>query len=224
MALQFYIGGSGAGKTTAMLKEMIRQSMAEPRKRFFVIVPEQATMETQRKLVMLHPRKCILNLEVTSLNRLAYRVFDEVGAPDGAFLEEIGKTFLLEKIALEKGKELPYLGGTLAKPAYLSEMKSLISELMLYDVTPDTLQQMPNGISISGSRFRAKLADIEEVYRAFLEKMAGTYMTAEEVPDRFCRVVEESQLLRESVIAFDEFTGFTRYCRSSEISDFISER
>ena len=209
MALQFYIGGSGAGKTTAMLKEMIRQSMAEPRKRFFVIVPEQATMETQRKLVMLHPRKCILNLEVTSLNRLAYRVFDEVGAPDGAFLEEIGKTFLLEKIALEKGKELPYLGGTLAKPAYLSEMKSLISELMLYDVTPDTLQQMPNGISISGSRFRAKLADIEEVYRAFLEKMAGTYMTAEEVPDRFCRVVEESQLLRESVIAFDEFTGFT---------------
>ena len=64
MALQFYIGGSGAGKTTAMMKEMIRQSMERPERRFFVIVPEQATMEMQRKLVSLHPRKCILNLEV----------------------------------------------------------------------------------------------------------------------------------------------------------------
>ena len=118
MALQFYIGGSGAGKTTAMMKEMIRQSMERPERRFFVIVPEQATMEMQRKLVSLHPRKCILNLEVTSLNRLAYRVFDEVGAQNGAFLEEIGKTFLIEKIALEKKKELPYLGVWRSRPIW----------------------------------------------------------------------------------------------------------
>lgn len=263
MALQFYIGGSGAGKTTAMMKEMIRQSMERPERRFFVIVPEQATMEMQRKLVSLHPRKCILNLEVTSLNRLAYRVFDEVGAQNGAFLEEIGKTFLIEKIALEKKKELPYLGGCLAKPAYLAEMKSLLSELMLYGVTPEALEKATgirpeetndtergkrggetdrpdaadrpdtgawtgagdgrkaageeerisagtdHAAPVSGARFRLKMADVVTVYRAFLTKLAGTYMTAEEVPDRFCRVADRSRLLRGSVIALDGFTGFT---------------
>ncbi|MDO4621206.1 MAG: hypothetical protein Q4B09_11380, partial [Lachnospiraceae bacterium] len=140
MALQIYGGTSAASRTTALLNEMIRRSMAEPERRFFVVAPEQSTMETQKKLVSLHPRKCILNLEVTSLNRLAYRVFAETGFRTEDILEEIGKTFLLEKIALEQKQKLPYLGRNLARPEFLAEMKSLLSELMLYDVTPELLE------------------------------------------------------------------------------------
>ena len=205
MALHFYTGGAGAAHTAEMLREVIRQSMEKPEQRFFVIVPEQATMEMQRRVVKLHPRHAVLNLEVTSLMRLAWRVFEETGFGRESMLEEIGKTFLLEKVVLEQRGRLPGLGRLLTSPAYLAELKSLLSELMLYDVSPDDLLNP----EIRGGKLKARLQETVVLYRAFLEKIEGTYLTAEEVPDRFCRAVPESGLLAGSVLAFDGFTGFT---------------
>ena len=205
MGLHFYTGGAGAAYTDNMLRDMIRQSMAEPDRRFFIIVPEQATMEMQRRVVSLHPRRAILNLEVTSLMKLAFRVFEETGRGREPVLEEIGKTFLLEKVALEQKNSLTQLGRLLVRPEYLARMKSLISELMLYEVSPEDLERTETG----SGRLRAKLKDTAAVYRAFREKLEGTYMTAEDVPDRFCEAVPESGLLRGCVIALDGFTGFT---------------
>ena len=98
MSLHFYFGGTGSGKTRRLLTTFIQESMGEPRKRFLIVVPEQSTMETQRELVSLHPRQGILNIEVLSISRLAYRVFAETGFRRESMLEEIGKTFLLEKL------------------------------------------------------------------------------------------------------------------------------
>ena len=36
-------------------------------------------MAIQKRLVSMHPRKGILNIDVVSFERLAYKVFDEVG-------------------------------------------------------------------------------------------------------------------------------------------------
>ena len=64
MSLQFVFGGSGSGKTTLLLQTIIEESIREPDKQFLVIVPEQFTMQTQRELVMRHPRHGILNIDV----------------------------------------------------------------------------------------------------------------------------------------------------------------
>ena len=47
------------------------------------------------------------------------------------------------------------------------------------------------------------------MYRGFLEYLKGRYITAEEVLLLLCELAEKSSLLRESVLVFDEFTGFT---------------
>ena len=52
MSLQFIIGGSGSGKTRTLYENLIRQSMEEPDGRFFALVPEQFTMQTDRKSVV----------------------------------------------------------------------------------------------------------------------------------------------------------------------------
>ena len=75
--------------------------MKNPKDRFFVIVPEQFSMQAQKELVRLHPRHGLLNIDVLSFNRLAHRVFDEVGVKQAELLEEIGKSFVLQKIALD---------------------------------------------------------------------------------------------------------------------------
>ena len=54
--------------------------MEYPEQKYLVIVPEQSTLQTQTELVSLHPRRGLLNIDILSFNRLAYRVFSETGA------------------------------------------------------------------------------------------------------------------------------------------------
>ena len=57
MPLQFILGSSGSGKSRYLYETVIRESLAAPKENFLVLVPEQFTMEIQRNLTELHPRK-----------------------------------------------------------------------------------------------------------------------------------------------------------------------
>ena len=86
-------------------------------------------------------------------------------------------------------------------------MKAMISELMLYDASPEDLLAVSTG-PVPG-QLAAKLQDVALIYRTFRERLENSYMTAEEVPDKFCEAAGSSALIRGSVIALDGFTGFT---------------
>lgn len=57
--------------------------------------------------------------------------------------------------------------------------------------------------------FRYKGADLVTMYRAFEEKIAGSYITTEQILQKFLDVAKDSKILRGSTIVFDGFTGFT---------------
>ena len=90
MPLHFIFGASGAGKSHYIYQKIIQESMEHPWKQYLVLVPEQFTMQTQKELVMMHPRKGILNIDVLSFERLAYRVLEETGESCAQVLEETG--------------------------------------------------------------------------------------------------------------------------------------
>ena len=67
-------------------------------------------MQTQKELVSLHPDGGILNIDVLSFQRLAYRVFEETGTPVGKVLEAVSYTHLqiaLDGIAVIVNNENP---------------------------------------------------------------------------------------------------------------------
>ena len=142
MSLQFILGNSGFGKTTFIYEKMIRESMEHPEQRYYCLVPEQFTLQTQRDFVTMHPRKGIFNIDVLSFQRLAFHVLEEVGESGRLVLEETGKNIVLRKLAKEHEKELKVLGKNMKKLGYISEVKSLISELIQYQVTPELLEEM----------------------------------------------------------------------------------
>ena len=75
MSLQLILGNSGSGKSRYLYEKIIEESLAHPEKNFLVVVPEQFTMQTQKEIVGLHPKHGIMNIDVLSFKRLAYRVF-----------------------------------------------------------------------------------------------------------------------------------------------------
>ena len=103
--------------------------MEHPGRSYLVLVPEQFTMQTQKELVEMHPRKGIMNIDVLSFERLAFRVLEEVGETQRELLEETGKSMVLRRVAQEKKKELKVLGSKMDKQGYVSQMKSMVSEL-----------------------------------------------------------------------------------------------
>ena len=88
MALSLITGGSGAGKTEYIYKKVIDWSMKEPQRQFFVIVPEQSTMQGQKDIVRLHPRRGTMNIDIVSFERLAYRIFGELSLPQPEILDD----------------------------------------------------------------------------------------------------------------------------------------
>ena len=208
MSLQFVFGNSGAGKSHTLYQQVIRESKENPEQKFLVLVPEQFTMQTQKELVSMHPDGGILNIDVLSFQRLAYRVFEETGTPVGKVLEETGKNLVLRKIAQEQQKDLKVLSGNLKKMGYINEIKSLISELTQYAVSEEEL-----GRFLDENRDRPhlyyKLSDVQLLYRAFRNYLSDQYITAEELLEVLCQTVEHSEKIRESIIVLDGFTGFT---------------
>lgn len=208
MSLQFIFGNSGAGKSYRLYRDLIEESRKNPNQTYLVLVPEQFTMQTQKELVSLHPDGGILNIDVLSFQRLAYRVFEETGTQIGKVLEETGKNLVLRKVTQEHREELKILGGNLKKTGYINEIKSMISELTQYGIGEEELARFTQE-SKGKPGLYYKLCDIQVVYKAFREYLKDQYITAEELLEALCQVAGDSRLIRDAVIVLDGFTGFT---------------
>lgn len=208
MALHLILGNPGSGKSYRMYEELIQQSMKEPDRSFLCIVPEQFTLSTQRQLIRLHPDHIIRNIEVLSFARLSYRIFNELGTKKPDTLEEVGKNLVLRRVAEKKADQLTVLSRQMKKPGYISELKSLISELQQYDIPVEALDEMAD-LPDFPQEFGKKMKDIQVIYQGFLDFLEDHYITREEIPDLLCNVIEQSQVARNAVFSFDDFTGFT---------------
>ncbi len=208
MSLQFIIGNSGAGKSFTAYQKVIREAIDHPEKMFYVIVPEQFTMQTQKILVEMHPQKGILNIDVLSFERLAYRIFEEVGGDTRKVLEETGKNMILQKMVQMNQKKLTYLKNQMKKSGYLDEVKSLISEFMQYEVHEEELDKMIEDAS-DKPLLQMKLKDVAVLYEAFRDYLSDHFMTAEEVLEVLAKEIPFSKKLKGSTVVLDGYTGFT---------------
>ena len=106
MGIRLIMGRSGSGKSTYLYDHVIRESIKNPNQRFFILVPDQFTMQAQKDIIMRHPQNGILNIEVLSFTRLAYRVLGETGGESLKVLDDAGKSLILRKVAANSKDEL----------------------------------------------------------------------------------------------------------------------
>jgi len=210
MSFKFVIGPSGSGKTELLIKETMNKALVNPKERFLYIVPDQFTMEMQKAMVNASPGKAIMNIEVLSFNRLAHRIFEELGAGDEKMLDDTGKNLILQRLALEHQNELSILGKKAKSPAVIHEIKSAISEFMQYSVGEAKIEEL---IEVAKKENRnalsMKLNDIKLLYSLFEKEIEGKYTTTEGRLGLLKKNVSRSKIIKDSTIVFDGFTGFT---------------
>jgi len=208
--LQFVVGSSGSGKSACIFDRIIRESQDNPDKNYLVIVPEQFTLQTQKELVMRHPCKGIMNIDVLSFLRLAFRVFEELGTEQRMVLEDMGKSLIVKKVLLEQKSRLQYFAANVNRQGFAEEMKSVLSELLQYGIGEKELAEMEQ--AAEGSTIPAlgrKMHDIALIYRAFQAFLKERFITTEGIFDLLGEEVAKSAIVRGSIVVLDGFTGFT---------------
>lgn len=208
MSLQLILGSSGTGKSHMLYEEIIEKSRNNPKANYLIIVPEQFTLQTQKDIVSLHPDSGTMNIDILSFMRLALRIFDEVGGNDKPVLEDSGKSMILRKVVGEKKSELSLFHKDADKKGFIGELKSLISEIYQYSVNEEMLGTMIDAAK-KRPMLKSKLHDILVIYKGFNEFLKDKYITAEEILEVLCTVIEDSNIIKDSIICLDGFTGFT---------------
>jgi len=227
LSLQFVFGPSGAGKSRQLYEEILRRAKADQsaraeggtnfgtghkpgdrRRNYFIIVPDQFTMQTQKELATLSEKGGIMNIDVLSFGRLGHRILEEVGWQDMPVLDDTGKSLVLQKVAASLREELPALGSLLHRQGYIHEVKSALSEFMQYGIGPEDVDQLITCAAKRGALVH-KLKDLQTIYKGFKEYIRDNFITTEEKLDVLRRSLHKSGLLPDSVVVFDGFTGFT---------------
>ncbi len=208
MSLQFILGGSGRGKTYYLQHLVSEEAKLFPDRQYIFIVPEQFTMQTQKELICMSKEKGILNIDVQSFLRLAFRVFSETGANNLPVLDDMGKTMILKKVLNNLEGKLEYFGKNIHKKGYVQEIKSFLSELLQYGADEETIEEMIQS-SKKHTALSRKLSDLKVIYRGFTDYLHENYITSEEILTVLAKVTQESDILRGSVVCLDGFTGFT---------------
>jgi len=207
MALQFVLGGSGSGKSEYVQKFAIDKARANRRNNILMIVPDQFTMQTQWRMANAHPDGGIINIDVLSFSRLPRKVFEEVGVPKRILLDDTGKCLLIKRGASKVKDELHILSRGMNNAGWSGEVKSVISEFMQYNVTPDDIEDYRK--RCNNEVLRSKLSDLKLLYEVFLKECEERYITKEEMLDLFIERLPLSQKVAKSILIFDGFTGFT---------------
>ena len=142
MSLQFIFGGSGKGKSYYLQHFISKEAKLFPERQYLFVVPEQFTMQTQKELIAISDEKGIMNIDVQSFLRLAFRVLAETGTASMPILDDMGKTMILKKVLANLEEELTYFGRNIHKKGYVLEIKSFVSELMQYGADETVVEEM----------------------------------------------------------------------------------
>ena len=209
MNFKIIIGPANSGKSQRLCREMVKAAKTAPDENFIAIVPEQFTLQMQRRVVEISENHAVMNIDIVSFNRLALKVFNELGINLNEILDDTGKSLILRKVLDENAKDLVLYRKKVHMTGFIDEMKSVITELGTYGVSEEALAAAFEFSKDKNPALAGKLKDIGLIYHKFNEEIKDIYTTSEEVPDLFARALYRSDLIKGTHIYLDGFTGFT---------------
>lgn len=208
MGLQYILGRSGSGKTYHCYQS-IQKSLKKPEDHALIlIVPEQFTLQTQKDFVSMQESKGMIRAEVLSFQRLAYRIFDELGGPSQRLLDEIGKGLIVQRVGEQYKEQLEVFKKSLQKPGFIKTVGTTISEFYQYNIEPEQLLGYIGDLD-STVLLQKKMQDIYILYEGFQKYIEKEYMALEQMLDQVSKKIPDSTWLENAEIWIDGFYGFT---------------
>ena len=200
MGLRIIYGKSGSGKSEYCFSEISK--LIKKEKKIYIITPEQFSFTAEKKLMEAIDTNAVLNAEVITLSRMAHRVLQELGGSRATQLTKCGKSMLIYSILNENKNKLKFLSKS--NENIDLTMRS-ITEFKKHGVKPEHLQQE---IEKTQDEY-LKLKDMFLIYQNFEQKLQGQYIEDTDLLTLLSQNIENTDIVKNSLIYIDEFSGFT---------------
>ncbi len=207
MALHYITGAASSGKSTFLYDKILKMAAEDLKRKYIIIVPEQYALRVEQELVKQSDGNGVINIEVLSFTRLAYRLMEEACDEGYPVLNDMGKNMLIRRIMQESADRLGVFRGKERNAGFVDEIKSAISEMCQYMISPEMLEEFEN--NTEKGLLKAKMSDFRIIYGEFLSKIQNVYQTAENMQVMSFKHIGSSEILSSACLVFDGFTGFT---------------
>ncbi|MBR2786887.1 MAG: helicase-exonuclease AddAB subunit AddB [Clostridia bacterium] len=203
MSLRLIYGKSGTGKSTYIFNEI--KERINCGKKIYIITPEQFSFTAEKMLLETLGNMAVLNAEVLTFNRMAYRVAGEVGGTAKVSISNSGKAMLIYNILSGKKSKLKFLGKSDENIELIIEQ---ITEFKKHGVLVDDLKKMME--ETTDNYLKLKIQDILQVYSEFENKIENRYIDENDNLTKLANQLGEVSIFDNTLIYIDEFVGFTK--------------
>ena len=202
MGLRIIYGKPGSGKSQFCFSEIAK--LIDKKESIFIITPEQFSFTAERKLMEAVNKNAVINAEVITLTRMAYRVLNDIGGEIKQSLSKCGKAMLVYSILNKYKKELEFLGKS---DENIDLVIRTITEFKKHGITINNLKDEVE--KTQDAYLKTKLSDMILLYENFENKIVDNYIDDTDLLTMLSKHLDEVEFIKNSIIYIDEFAGFT---------------
>ena len=202
MGLRIIYGKPGSGKSQFCFSEIAK--LIDKKESIFIITPEQFSFTAERKLMETVNKNAVINAEVITLTRMAYRVLNDIGGEIKQSLSKCGKAMLVYSILNKYKKELEFLGKS---DENIDLVIRTITEFKKHGITINNLKDEME--KTQDAYLKTKLSDMILLYENFENKIVDNYIDDTDLLTMLAKHLDEVEFIKNSIIYIDEFAGFT---------------
>lgn len=201
MSLRLIYGKSGCGKSEYYFKEIAKNVNKE---KIYMIVPNQMALMAEKRLMEKADNLALVNTEVITFSRMAFRVRNEIGGAKKTNLSKSGKAMLLYDILSKCKDNLNFLGKNAENVDIIGNS---ITEFKKHRINIDNLKEEAN--TTTDIYLKLKLNDMITMYEEFEKSIQDKFLDENDVLDILNTQILESNQFKDAIIYIDEFVGFT---------------
>lgn len=201
MSLKLIYGRSGSGKSEFCFRDIAKNINKE---KIYLIVPNQMALMAEKKLMEITNNVSLINTEVITFNRMAFRVRHEIGGAKKTNLSKSGKAMLLYDILRKQKDSLNFLGKSAENVDIIGNS---ITEFKKHRIDINKLKEECN--NTDDMYLKLKLNDMIKMYEEFESSIQNRFLDENDVLDILNTQIVESNQFKNSIIYIDEFVGFT---------------
>ena len=203
MPLRIIYGKAGTGKSSFIYNEINEKIKQNEKSKIYIITPEQFSFTAEKKL--MENKKSVINAEVITFNRMAYRVMNEVGGNIHNSLTKCGKSMLIYSILQKEKKNLNLLNKS---DENIDLAMRTISEFKKNQVSIEELKKETE--NISDNYLKIKLQDLILIYEKFNDNIENKYIDETDLLTKLSENIEKINLFKNAIFYIDEFVGYTK--------------
>lgn len=201
MSLRLIYGKSGCGKSEYCFNEIAKNVNKE---KIYMIVPNQMALMAEKRLMEKANNLALVNTEVITFSRMAFRVRNELGGAKKTSLSKSGKAMLLYDILSKCKDNLNFLGKNAENVDIIGNS---ITEFKKHRINIANLKEEAN--TTTDMYLKLKLNDMITMYDEFEKSIQDKFLDEIDVLDILNTQILESNQFKDAIIYIDEFVGFT---------------